>query len=64
MDKKTNKIKSKPEQPEKPGINAPEDRYWGNIRPRISGMVSGAVGGSFTKNAVENVEKDIANKSK
>lgn len=64
MDKKADKKRTKPEEPEKPGINAPEDRYWGNIRPRISGTVSRAVGGGFTKNAVENVEKDIVNKSK
>ena len=64
MDKKTDKIKTKPEEPEEPGINAPEDRYWGNIRPRITDTVSRAVGGNFTKDAVEKAEKDIVNKSK
>lgn len=59
MDEKVNKADSKTEQAMQMGINIPEDGYWGNVSSKVCGMVGGAQGGNFTREAVKAFEKKL-----
>jgi hypothetical protein len=64
MDEKINKLNNKTEQAMAMGIEIPNDGYWGNKSSRECGMVGGTAGGNFTKEAVEEFEKRLAERSK
>ncbi len=59
MDEKIANAKTKTEQAELMGIELPEDDYWGEVSSKVCGMVGGAKGGNFTKEAVESFEKKL-----
>ncbi len=60
MEEKINKLKSKSEQAKELGIEIPEDYDWGNMSSKTCGSVGGAIGGNYTKNAVEDFEKKLS----
>lgn len=60
MEEKINKLKSKTEQAKELGLEIPEDNDWGNISSKACGSVGGAIGENYTKNAVEEFEKNLS----
>jgi hypothetical protein len=60
MDERVNNMKSKTEQAIAMGIEIPKDGYWGDRSSRECGMVGGAIGGNFTKDAVTEFERKLA----
>lgn len=60
MDEKINNMKTKTEQAIAMGIQIPQDGYWGYRTSRECGMVGGAVGGNFTREAIRNFENKLA----
>lgn len=59
-----NELNTKSEQAKELGINLPDDGYWGNTSSKVCGMIGGAEGGNFTKNAVQAFEERLSNKNK
>jgi hypothetical protein len=59
MDEKINNMKTKTEQAIAMGIQIPQDGYWGDRTSRECGMVGGAVGGNFTREAIRNFENKL-----
>ncbi|MBE6066731.1 alpha/beta-type small acid-soluble spore protein [Clostridium sp. BSD9I1] len=62
MDETLNQLHNKTDQAIVMGIEIPKDGYWGNKTSKECGMVGGATGGNFTKNAVESFEKNLVEK--
>jgi hypothetical protein len=62
MDEKINKLHDKTEQAMAMGIEIPKDGYWGNKSSRECGMVGGAIGGNFTREAVKEFEMKLTEK--
>jgi hypothetical protein len=62
MDEAINNMKTKSEQAAALGIEIPKDGYWGDMSSRVCGMVGGAIGGNFTKDAVAEFERKLAEK--
>lgn len=60
MEEKINKLKIKTEQANELGIEVPKDGDWGNTPSKVCGTVGGAIGGNYTKNAVEDFEKKLS----
>lgn len=63
MEEKLNQLHNKTEQAMAINIEIPKDGYWGNKTSKECGMVGGATGGNFTKNAVESFEKNLIEKN-
>ncbi|GFZ33575.1 hypothetical protein CSC2_41010 [Clostridium zeae] len=64
MREKVNKLDTKSEQANELGIELPKDDYWGNTSSKVCGMIGGAEGGNFTKNAVQSFEEMLTKKNK
>lgn len=60
MDEIISSMKTKTEQALAMGIEIPKDGDWGDKTSRVCGMVGGAIGGNFTKEAVEEFERKLA----
>ncbi|MDW8802981.1 alpha/beta-type small acid-soluble spore protein [Clostridium sp. A1-XYC3] len=56
--------KTKTELASELGIPIPKDGYWGDMPSKVCGTVGGAIGGNFTKAAVESFERSLAEKYK
>lgn len=56
--------KTKTELAEELGIPIPKSGYWGDMPSNVCGTVGGAIGGNFTKAAVESFEKSLVEKYK
>lgn len=64
MDEKINNLKNKTEQAEIMGIKTPKDGDWGNYSSKTCGSVGGAIGNTFTKDAVSSSELKLVEKTK
>ncbi|MBK1810417.1 small, acid-soluble spore protein, alpha/beta type [Clostridium sp. YIM B02505] len=64
MKEKLNELDTKSEQAKELGIELPKDGYWGNTSSKVCGMVGGAEGGNFTKNAVQSFEEMLSKRNK
>lgn len=62
MDEHLNDLNSRTEQAKELGIKHPEKVDWGNMSSKVCGSVGGAVGGNFTRNAVQTIEEQLVNK--
>ena len=64
MDERIKNLKNKTKQAEIMGIKVPKDGDWGNYSSKTCGSVGGALGDTFTNDAISNFELESVKKAK